>query len=111
MAPFSELQMEVRCFHQASGTNNFLWGVSFSDTNNGIAVGEAGTILRTTDAGQTWVSQASGTSNGLVGASLIGTNAGVAVGSLGEIVHTTNGGTRWVNQSSAVTMLLLEVVY
>ena len=30
-------------------------------TNNGTAVGDYGTILRTTDGGQNWIAQSSGT--------------------------------------------------
>lgn len=36
---------------QSSGTTNELWAVSFVDANTGTAVGEGGTILRTTDGG------------------------------------------------------------
>ena len=36
---------------------NSLLGVSFTDANNGTAVGFLGTILRTTDGGNNWVSQ------------------------------------------------------
>ncbi|MBT8470715.1 MAG: hypothetical protein KJN97_18355 [Deltaproteobacteria bacterium] len=36
---------------QTSGTTNRLWGVSFADANTGTAVGDAGTIVRTTDGG------------------------------------------------------------
>ncbi|MEE9269164.1 MAG: FlgD immunoglobulin-like domain containing protein, partial [Candidatus Krumholzibacteria bacterium] len=33
---------------QTSGTTNWLWGVSFTDATTGTAVGDRGTILRTT---------------------------------------------------------------
>ncbi|MCH7516832.1 MAG: hypothetical protein IIB08_06895, partial [Bacteroidetes bacterium] len=46
---------------QSSGTTEQLDGVSFTDSDNGTAVGYNGTILRTTDGGTTWVSQNSGT--------------------------------------------------
>jgi hypothetical protein len=36
---------------------NALWSVSFTDANFGTAVGDAGTILRTTDGGNTWINQ------------------------------------------------------
>jgi len=38
-------------FKQISGTTNWLRAVSFNDSVNGIAVGENGTILRTTNGG------------------------------------------------------------
>ncbi len=37
---------------------NTLNCVSFSDADNGLAVGENGVIIRTTDGGATWVNQA-----------------------------------------------------
>ena len=48
---------------------NSLFGVSFTDANTGTAVGQSGTILRTTNRGATWVSQNSGTTEQLWGAS------------------------------------------
>ena len=48
---------------RTSGTTSFLWGVSFADTDNGTAVGSDGTIVRTTNGGNTWVSQTSGTTS------------------------------------------------
>ena len=49
--------------NQSSGTVNDLLKVCMTDANTGTAVGEFGTILRTTNAGATWTSQSSGTSN------------------------------------------------
>jgi photosystem II stability/assembly factor-like uncharacterized protein len=37
---------------QSTGTNNFLYGVSFVDSNTGWAVGSGGTILHTTTGGE-----------------------------------------------------------
>ncbi|MCK5618455.1 MAG: hypothetical protein KAJ17_03605, partial [Candidatus Krumholzibacteria bacterium] len=44
---------------------NTLRGVSFTDASTGTAVGDAGTILRTTNGGATWVGQTSGTTKTL----------------------------------------------
>jgi len=44
-------------FQQPSGTTEWLMGVSFTDANNGTAVGEGGTILRTTNGGVTFVKE------------------------------------------------------
>ncbi|MBC8490683.1 MAG: T9SS type A sorting domain-containing protein, partial [Bacteroidetes bacterium] len=44
---------------QESGTGNELYGVSFTDANNGTAVGSFGTILRTTNGGVPFVNQIS----------------------------------------------------
>jgi len=40
---------------QTSGTTKTLMGVSFTDADHGIVVGEGSTILRTTNGGEDWV--------------------------------------------------------
>jgi len=45
---------------QNSGTTKNLYAVHFIDENIGIAVGDSGTILRTTNGGTAWAIQASG---------------------------------------------------
>jgi photosystem II stability/assembly factor-like uncharacterized protein len=47
-------------FPQNSGTTKNLNDVYFTDANTGYAVGDSGTILKTTDGGN-WVAQNSGT--------------------------------------------------
>jgi photosystem II stability/assembly factor-like uncharacterized protein len=44
---------------------NPLSSVYFTDSNTGWAVGDAGTILRTTDGGNRWISQSSGATDNL----------------------------------------------
>ena len=79
---------------------NPLYGVSFTDSNNGTTVGSAGTILRTTDGGQNWVTQTSGITQWLYGVSFTDSNNGTAVGEGGTILRTTDGGQNWVSQTS-----------
>ena len=98
-------------FQQTSGTSHWLWGVSFTDANNGTAVGEVGTILRTTDGGDNWVSQTSGTTNHLSGVSFTDVNNRTAVGGNGTILRTTDGGDNWVSQSSGTTNHLSGVSF
>jgi len=74
---------------------NSLFGVSFTDANTGTAVGTYGTILRTTNGGDTWTRQTSGTTEWLFGISFTDANTGTAVGAVGIILHTTNGGATW----------------
>ena len=74
-----------------------LSSISFSDANNGMVVGgspEGGVILRTTDAGVSWILQYDGPPAGgrLHGVSFSDANNGTAVGDNGTILHTTNGG-------------------
>jgi hypothetical protein len=74
--------------------------VSFTDANNGTAVGASGTIVRTTNGGTNWITQTSGTTSILYGVSFIDANTGTAVGTSGTILRTTNGGTNWTAQTS-----------
>ncbi|MFQ5499597.1 MAG: WD40/YVTN/BNR-like repeat-containing protein [Candidatus Zixiibacteriota bacterium] len=71
---------------------NNLNAVSFTDANVGTTVGKGGTILRTTDGGDTWVSQSSGKANWLTSVFFTDANTGTAVGSGGTILRTIDGG-------------------
>ena len=83
----------------------------------GSAVGNLGTIVRTTDGGATWVTQSSGTTAQLSDVSFVDANNGTAVGgggfisSFGIILRTTNGGATWVAQDSGTTELLFGVSF
>ena len=59
---------------------HYLLGVSFTDLNNGTAVGQDGTILRTTNGGANWEAQSSGTTNEFTDVSFTDANTGIAVG-------------------------------
>src|SRR6266850_3796219 len=90
---------------------NTLYGVSFTDANTGTATGDNGTIIRTTDGGNTWVIQSSGTTNTLYGVSFTDVNNGTGVGASGTILRTTDGGNTWVGQTSGTTDGLLAVSF
>src|SRR5258708_22366735 len=84
-----------------------LRAVCFVDATTGTAVGDYGTILRTTDGGATWTLQTSGTTSiGLSGVSFVDANTGTAVGapypvgSFATILRTTDGGATWTPQMS-----------
>ncbi len=87
-------------FAQSSGTTNNLNSVWFVNTSTGTAVGNAGTILRTTNSGTNWSAQTSGTPNHLFGVYFLNANTGWASGDVGMVLKTTNGGTSWVIQVS-----------
>lgn len=83
--------------------------VVFTDVNTGTIVGAAGTVLRTTDGGETWAAQDSGTPANLHGVSFADANEGVVVGSEGTIVRTTDGGDTWSPQVSGTAAELRGV--
>src|SRR5206468_7281589 len=90
---------------------NNLRGASFVDANTGTVVGEYGTIVRTTDGGNSWTIQASGTTQTLWAVSFTDANHGTAVGEAGTIVGTTDGGDHWVTQPSGTTFQLRGVSF
>jgi M6 family metalloprotease-like protein len=92
-----------------SGTTNDILAVSFVNAHTGTAIGRFGTILRTTNGGETWTSQTSGTTENLYGVSFADANTGTAVGLNGTILRTTNGGETWSSQSSGTTDNLFSV--
>ena len=74
--------------------------VCFTDANTGTAVGEYGTILRTTDGGATWARRWGSTRKKLLGVDFIDANTGLAVGEGGLILKTTDGGATWVGKTA-----------
>ena len=87
---------------QSSGTTNWLLGADFIDTVTGWAVGDLGTILKTTNRGYSWIPKSSGITNTVEAIDFIDANTGWAVGDGmgGVILRTTNGGTNWERQDS-----------
>ncbi len=90
---------------------NPLRAVAVVDSDTVIAVGNAGTILRTTDGGASWTFQTSGTTNFLAAVSFVDADTGTAVGELGTILRTTNGGATWERQTSRTTNWLHGVSF
>jgi photosystem II stability/assembly factor-like uncharacterized protein len=68
--------------------------VDFGNSNTGCAVGDSGSIIRTTDRGATWAAAISGTTRNLRGVTFPSANTGFAVGEAGAVVKTTSG-TTW----------------
>ncbi len=80
-----------------SPTGNDLYSVDFINNNKGIAVGEQGTILKTTDGGITWQSIITCITNDLRGVCFYDENHAVAVGTGGQIIVSENGGNTWAS--------------
>ena len=95
----------------SSGTTNNLNGAYLLGEGTGFIVGEAGTILKTTDLGATWAPLTSGTTTTLNGVYLFDPAVGVAVGEQGLILRTTDGGTVWQTVASGVTDNLRSVSF
>ena len=78
---------------------NYLWGTVMINNQTVFAVGEVGTIIKSTDGGNTWsvqhVSQAGPTRRDLRSVDFGNGGLGVAVGDRGVIFRTTNAGDTW----------------
>ena len=99
-------------FAQTSRTVRHLKGVFFlPDGRQGWAVGDAGTIVHTTDAGASWSAQSSGTIANLNGVWFAGATAGVAVGNSGTVLRTRDGGQVWTRQTLASGENLMDVCF
>jgi len=74
-------------------------GVAMTDNATGIVVGERGTILRTTNNGQSWTQPFSRTENALFDVMFLNSDVGVAVGAAipdpSVVLRTRFGGTEW----------------
>jgi photosystem II stability/assembly factor-like uncharacterized protein len=82
-----------------------LRAVEFGNATDGWAVGDSGTILKTSNKGTNWTAQASGTVRNLYGLNFPGASAGWAVGEGGTVLKTTNG-TVWASVASGTAMTL-----
>lgn len=82
----------------ASSTTQNLHDVTFLNANYGVAVGDTGTVLRTTNGGASWQPRNISTKSNLQSVEIIGIDTIlVAAGSYfeGEVYRTTNGGNTW----------------
>src|ERR1043166_10147387 len=80
-----------------------LSGVKYINSTTAVAVGSAGTILRSNDGGITWATQPSGTSTYLFALAFPSSSTGTVVGGdpvsgTQTVVHTGNSGSSWGSQ-------------
>lgn len=103
---------QINWHSQTSNTTQSLRSVCFLDQNLGWAVGFNGTILHTTNGGDSWIIQASGTSNKLYSiVYFLDPNNGWVVGEFGTILHTSDAGVNWSPQVSGTINLLGSIKF
>jgi photosystem II stability/assembly factor-like uncharacterized protein len=81
-------------------TNENLNALVRLDTTRAIAVGNAGTILKTEDKGRTWRNIGSGTTKKLNSIAFFGQNAGFIAGDEGLALVTLDGGETWIQSAT-----------
>ncbi len=91
-----------------SGTSENLNGVSFVDSQTGWVVGNLGTLLATTDGGESWSAQEVGAID-LAAVDFVNAASGWTVGAGGVILHTADGGATWSSQASGTAEPLTDV--
>ena len=94
---------------QSLGTS--LIDMTFVDAQTGWAVGTAGTVLKTTDRGETWVTQSSGTTQALRNVFFLDHQTGWVVGDGGTVLRTTDGGSSWDASVSEVSTTIRAVFF
>ena|GEM_PF-4313393 len=85
---------------QSTTDRQYLSVVFFVDSLLGYAVGDVGTIVKTTNSGSTWTVLNSGTKAVLYSVCFVNATTGWATGVGGALVKTTNGGATWTPQST-----------
>jgi len=97
----------------SSGSTSDLYAVAFWDGTTGLAVGDSGVVLRTTNGGSAWTRPNTRTQQALRG--LFTLNSGGlkawAVGAGGTIRYSADGGQSWVQQPAPVRTDLHAVAF
>jgi photosystem II stability/assembly factor-like uncharacterized protein len=93
---------------QSSHTFSNLYGVSFCDANTWVAVGDGGTIIRSTDGGIGWSPISNPVFDPLRAVSFRG-NIGLAVGFSGRVLRSTDSGLSWIQETRPTTRNLYSV--
>lgn len=95
---------------KSSGTTERLNDVFFPSLSLGYAVGEAGTVLKSTDIGETWIMLEVPTSQNLEAAFFLTDAHGFVVGN--EIMlETVDGGENWTEIALPLTTHLMDVEF
>jgi photosystem II stability/assembly factor-like uncharacterized protein len=96
---------------QNSGTIHNLRSVFFTDVNTGYAVGDSGTILKTTNGGSNWEMKSSGVTSNLYSVQFTDFLTGYAVGDSSIILKTIDGGENWINQPISISVDLSSISF
>jgi len=74
---------------------NSLFGLDFPDNNTGYSAGAFGTVVKTTNGGETWSQISTGTNTRLLSVDFINPNTGYIGGFDQLLMKTINGGLNW----------------
>lgn len=98
----------VKWTAQQSPTTQNLYGIAFIDSTTWVAVGNEGTIIRSTDGGRDWAHVSSPVNDQLRSVAFLGLT-GLAVGISGRVLRSTDGGLNWTEETRPTTRNLYSV--
>jgi photosystem II stability/assembly factor-like uncharacterized protein len=96
-------------FHNPLPQGNTLRDIYFFDVNNGLAVGDGGTLLKTSDGGLSWEFVNIPSKNDLYAITFIESHIGFICGSAGTILRTSDSGESWEEMTSGTTVTLRDI--
>jgi hypothetical protein len=94
-----------------TNTGYILNDLQFIDQQNGWAVGQGNTILKTTDNGNTWVKMREEGNTHLYAVSFHNLNIGWVGGEDGKIFKTTDGGQQWEKLSTGSNKWIYDITF
>ncbi|MBN1409061.1 MAG: T9SS type A sorting domain-containing protein [Calditrichaceae bacterium] len=92
-------------------TSNQMTGLYFYDDSVGWSVGEYGTILKTTDGGETWSIKEISWLYDLTDVHFPSALTGYAIGTDGFIIKSTDGGESWEQQDNTYSNNLSRILF
>ncbi|MFT5779383.1 MAG: photosystem II stability/assembly factor-like uncharacterized protein [Crocinitomicaceae bacterium] len=95
---------------KVSGTANSLYDVHFPDQTTGYVAGYYGTVLKTTDTGDTWSTLVSTTNEDLEAVFFITPDKGFVVG-MNTMLATVDGGVNWTTVILPVSDHFLDIEF
>ena len=87
------------------------YGLSFVNDSTGYLCGTTGTIIKTSDYGQTWTQQLTNTIDEFFDIEFADEQRGIAVGNYGLIYETSDGGVTWQQNLGVVLVALYDLSY
>jgi photosystem II stability/assembly factor-like uncharacterized protein len=102
---------EQAAFSKQPVTFDHLFGVDAYGSTQAWVIGFEGTILHTSNGGESWERQKSPVDADLLDVWFVDDKTGWIIGSVGTILKTTDGGTIWIKQNSGSHERLLDICF
>lgn len=96
---------------QNSGVNQHLFAVFFTDSLNGYAGGESGTLIKTTNGGLLWFPLSAPTNASISSIYFVHPDTGWIAGNSGMMYKTINGGQSWITQSTGTSLDISDIFF